>query len=370
MAIDSHFWKKLGNTIQDRFYDFFSSPVLVLLLAFTVVSIGTSIRNSKSRTNHASSSIEHEEDRGGEGGAVGASATDNYFWGELGNTIQEGFYDFFRSPVSILLLASVVVSIGTTIRRNRPKKSLSSFIFEESGVLSDREKLEKVVKATRLALKRISRESDPLVWAGAQHRLGVQLMMLGGQENSTKKLEEALRAHRLALQEIDRKERPKDWAIIHTNIGVTLGSIGERESGPKRLEEAVQALRLALEETPRERSPQDWALIQANLGSALATLGEREGSTDLVKKAVEANRLALQQRTREREPLAWAGIQKNLGRALLTLGEWETGTERLEESIDAYKSALEVITANQPEYWTGIQGSLKRAMSLLEERSE
>ena len=80
-------------------------------------------------------------------------------------------------------------------------------------------------------------------------------------------------AFRAALEELTRQRDPLGWAGTEDSLGDALRALGERESGTARLEEAVAAYRAALEERTRERVPLDWAMTEMDLGCACEARG-------------------------------------------------------------------------------------------------
>ena len=143
-----------------------------------------------------------------------------------------------------------------------------------------------------------------------------------------------------ALQDLTRERDPLLWAGTQSNYALALIKLGERESAIARLEEGVVAYRLAIDVWEREHCLADWALAQNNLGIALHRLGERESGTARFMEALAAYHAALQVWTRERSPLPWAMAQNNIGNALWRLGERQSGTARLEEAVAAHRAAL------------------------------
>ena len=185
----------------------------------------------------------------------------------------------------------------------------------------------------RSVLQELTRERDPLLWAGTQSNYAFALIKLGERESAIARLAEGVAAYRLAIDVWEREHRLADWALAQNNLGTALHRLGERESGTARFVEALAAFYAALQIWTRERSPLFWAMAQNNIGNALWRLGERESGTARLEEAVAAHRAALLERTRERSPLEWARTQNNLGLTLWTLGERESGTARLEEAV-------------------------------------
>jgi tetratricopeptide (TPR) repeat protein len=140
--------------------------------------------------------------------------------------------------------------------------------------------------------------------------------------------EEALTAYARALRYVTKEHKPQLWAATLHDIGAAHWQRGTRVAGTAihdHLTAAIQAYRQALEVYTRTDLPQDWAMTQNNLGIALWAQGQRtagERGTQLLAEAVAAYRQALEVRTLETLLRPWAQTQKNLANALLLLQDW------------------------------------------------
>jgi tetratricopeptide (TPR) repeat protein len=140
--------------------------------------------------------------------------------------------------------------------------------------------------------------------------------------------EEALTAYARALRYVTKEHKPQLWAATLHDIGAAHWQRGTRVAGTAihdHLTAAIQAYRQALEVYTRTDLPQDWAATQNNLGIALWAQGQRtagERGTQLLAEAVAAYRQALEVRTLETLLRPWAQTQKNLANALLLLQDW------------------------------------------------
>jgi tetratricopeptide (TPR) repeat protein len=247
--------------------------------------------------------------------------------------------------------------------------SLANALTKLGALEKGTARFEEAVTACLGALEEWTRERTPLEWAGAQNNLAIALWSAGDRRSDTGLLELAASTYRALLEVWTRERVPSYWAMAQNNLGAVLVNLGERECGTSQLEEAVRAFRAALQERPRQRTPLDWAQTQNNLGVALATLGDRRTGTVHLEAAAAAYRDALKEWSSERVPQLWASAQNNLGVTLMIWGSRESGTLRLEQALSALRLALDQRPRHQaPLDWAMTQHNLGNALRLLGER--
>lgn len=235
----------------------------------------------------------------------------------------------------------------------------------------DTARLEAAVAAHHDALKELTRDRVPLLWATTQMLLGNALRTLGERRPDPARLAEAINAYREALYEQARDKVPLDWARTQMNLGTALRHLGKLEPGTVRLKQAVTACRNALRERNRDDEPFDWARSQVNLGNALRSLGLREAGTKRLRGAIKAHTVALEEWTRDRVPLDWARAQMNLAAALQSLGERKTGTKDLNDAVAAsHRALLEFRRDQEPLDWANTIGIQGLAKCVLAERTK
>ena len=88
---------------------------------------------------------------------------------------------------------------------------------------------------------------------------------------------------------------------------------------------------------------------------------------------MEACRAAQAEQSREENPLEWGRLQYDLAHSLYFIDQTGAGTARLEEAITAFRELLEIWTPgtrdeNSPNWWSGTQWGLGKALSLLGQR--
>ncbi len=295
----------------------------------------------------------------------GDSHYNNYYFSNALNAYQKAM-KYVSQEQSPLLWASTYIYIGNAYWQQGIRAKGSAI----------HEHLNAAVNAYKRSLEVYTREQLPQQWAMTQNNMGNALSDQGirtGGEDGAKLLAEAVSAYRSALEVRTREQLPQPWATTQNNMGAALQEQGIRtggEEGARLLGEAVSAYRSALEVYTREQLPQEWATTQNNLGNALSEQGIRTGGEEgarLLGEAVNAYRSALEVRTREQLPQDWAMTQNNLGTALKNQGirtGGEDGAKLLAEAVSAYRSALEVYTREQlPQEWATTQNNLGNALS-------
>lgn len=220
--------------------------------------------------------------------------------------------------------------------------------FHEKIAMSLRDAFE----GYRTALRLVSRDSDPAIWATVQDNLGAALRMAAqyeaGEDWQAREipayvvdmLEKSIAAHEAALAVRSREQMPLDWATSQSNLGSAWQALGEFKRDANALRKAVTAYQAAFEVRSRDQAPMAWAETQGGLALALWKLGELQNSTETLRSAVTAYEAALSAETRARSPVAWAMMQDDLGALWKAIGKREGSVEALEKSVTAYEAAL------------------------------
>jgi tetratricopeptide (TPR) repeat protein len=141
---------------------------------------------------------------------------------------------------------------------------------------------------------------------------------LGERANKREYFENAIAACRSALKELTRQRVPLLWAMVWYNMGRVFWAMEERESGKRHLEGGIAAYQNALKEYILTRVPSKFAATQNNLGTAFGVLGGIEQGTRGLKKAV----ICLT-RMPQGVSARMGALELGAGAALIALGEQE-----------------------------------------------
>jgi tetratricopeptide (TPR) repeat protein len=235
------------------------------------------------------------------------------------------------------------------------------------------EALRIAVNAYTEAVKRYTKQSQPISWAMTQNSLGSAYQDLARWQNfgeAVASLRSALTAYGNALDVYTKESHPQEWAMVRNNMGDAAQNI---QSFAKQLNEevsaqaqrqAVQCYQDALQVYTKESLPQRWALTQHNLGNVYARAAEGLSgakTVDDLRTAIKAYQNALQVYTKESLPQNWASTQDSLGNALGDLGQVLSGTEAVENlraAGNAHENALQVHTKESFPRWALIQTNL------------
>jgi CHAT domain-containing protein/tetratricopeptide (TPR) repeat protein len=210
----------------------------------------------------------------------------------------------------------------------------------------------------RQAIARLSRDTEPQLWATLHHELGYSLSKSGSGDRA-ENLEGAITAYHAALELRTPEAFPERWAQTQSNLG---GAFADRVRGAREenLERAAAAYTAALTIFTRDAFPREWAQEQNNLGTVYAELG-RLGRADDFQRAIDAYTAALEVRARDAFPFGWALTQNNLGNAWSDLPRGDRA-DNLDRAVKAHRAALEVFRrADFPGEWAAVQNNLGTA---------
>ena len=145
-------------------------------------------------------------------------------------------------------------------------------------------------------------------------------------------LVEAVREYRAALRLVTSEEAPEVWAAAHLNLATAYLTMPMTEASDRlRQGIAVQSLRSALKVYRPETHPRQWASAQLNLANALVYAPSRHREQNL-REAVELYEAVLKVRDAGSDPLGRARVLANQGNALAHLGMFGEARERLHEA--------------------------------------
>ncbi|AKI98747.1 hypothetical protein [Archangium gephyra] len=253
--------------------------------------------------------------------------------------------------------------------------------LQGAAYIQDRKHFGEALQAYEQAVKYVSKQSDPLLWASLWSNLGLSHQLLGMEKRTgtgaLEHLEAAVVAYRRAMEVPIREQQPMLWVVTYSNLSHTLLRLG-RSSAEERqaewLKQAVEASRLALQVDVRKTYPTLAENLQTALGTALLELGRRtqgEAGLSLLAQSVEALELALATPTcncgEKKDPKRQAELHHLLGGTLLDKSmRAHSDEEALREAVRAekeFRSALSGVTREQaPESWAANQNNLGLAL--------
>ena len=206
------------------------------------------------------------------------------------------------------------------------------------------------IELCRIALQKLSRDQDPLVWAAIQFELGKNLtdLPLGHHGDN---VEEALVCLNVASEVFSQGRVPEAWIMVQLNLG---NAYRERINGTRRdnIKTAIACYEVALKTIELENETSaHFYLALANAFLDLAAGNQ----TEKIDKAISYCRSALEFFTKSSHPEEWAKTQACLGRAYRDRRSEDTADD-LERAINCLESALTVYLS--PNVKAGIQLNL------------
>jgi hypothetical protein len=125
----------------------------------------------------------------------------------------------------------------------------------------------------------LTRERIALEWATTQINLGSALLVLGERESGTMRLDEAVGAYREALRELTYEHAPSLWAIAVGSQGVALMHLAERRADAALAEGALNLINTAVELMRASGEPSAVAYYERRLATARTSALRLRGPT-------------------------------------------------------------------------------------------
>jgi hypothetical protein len=178
--------------------------------------------------------------------------------------------------------------------------------WEIADVTRNKEDFLASITATKAALERFERGSDPLRWAGLQMNLGLAFEGLFYLQPEAG--QDSVEAYRRALSVYSREATPWDWARTQHNLANILTGVGAREKNPRILAEAIQSYEAAAEIRQKDAAKFQWANTKIGMGYArlnLARLHDRDEAIATARLAREDVEAALGQLSAQTATNSW-----------------------------------------------------------------
>ncbi len=230
-------------------------------------------------------------------------------------------------------------------RGNFEPHRFSSKIFE--GLCEVLEASLNEVPDTGSVTKKISRSTQPLVWAETQNNLGNILAAMGQQRRDAALFERAIQCFNNALEELKQESAPLKWAATQYNLGTANQALGRLLETTKPFKVAVDAYTNALMVWTKDGSPEDWMFTMHQLGNTFHEFGKLLKGNRQFQKSVVAYKNALAVLDADNYPLELTATHNNRAVVLHHLGESEGNPERLGEAIRSYEKAVTVSMEQQ-----------------------
>ncbi|WP_147127062.1 helix-turn-helix domain-containing protein [Shimia ponticola] len=196
--------------------------------------------------------------------------------------------------------------------------------------------------ACEAAVRKTSKQKDPLNWAARNSSLGLVLQEIGERDADPKLLQAALAAQQDALDIQRVHGGPDNWKEIQNNLGIAWLSLGEVTRDPSSLKEAVAHLSEALSLVDRDANAISWSITQSNLALARRWLGAITKGLDQLTQARACYADCQEIRKRDKVPFLWAQTQWNIADLELARFALEPDPTLLTEARSRVLEAREV----------------------------
>jgi tetratricopeptide (TPR) repeat protein len=173
--------------------------------------------------------------------------------------------------------------------------------------------LNEAIRSAEAALG--SLKQGTYIWASATNNKGVALMNLENADYA-KNLQAALKCFESALEVFDRRQYPSEWSMVMLN----LGNVYSRLRDPEHERQAIVFYKRSLEVRDRNLYPREWAEVMLGLSNAYMFGPSQNREADL-KQAVRVAQTALQVVKREENTSLWANLSRVIADSLAQLGE-------------------------------------------------
>lgn len=206
--------------------------------------------------------------------------------------------------------------------------------------------IEKSLSSYRLALKEISRNDHPRIWASVMESLAlVTIDRVYGDRCANMKV--AIEIFESILDGFDLSDYPIIWGNTMINLGSIYGQLSGEDSA-ETMEKSIQCITGALKVFTRESNPETWAILQTNLGTAYRHRVQGKPA-DNIDRAISLYENAIKVFNKEFHPERWAMLNCNLGNAY-SQRLYGNDEDNVSRSITAYERGLSIQNENMPPF--------------------
>ncbi|MEA5576446.1 tetratricopeptide repeat protein [Anabaena sp. UHCC 0451] len=168
----------------------------------------------------------------------------------------------------------------------------------------------------------------------------------GSSDEGQTYIQQGIEFYQLAIKLISPDSQPEIYARVQNNLATAYGDLARFSHPVENWQEAVTAYNEALRYRTEDIDPLKYAACQNNLGTAYWHLGQYSQPVEHLQKAIAAYNLALAYYKPKDEPIKYGMIQNNIGTAYWNLSQYEKPLENLQLAVDLYREALKYRTPN------------------------
>ncbi|WP_353929996.1 tetratricopeptide repeat protein [Okeanomitos corallinicola TIOX110] len=168
----------------------------------------------------------------------------------------------------------------------------------------------------------------------------------GSSEEGKTYIEQGIEFYQLAIKLITPDSQPEIYARVQNNLATAYGDLTRYSNPVENWQKAVQAYNEALRYRTEKSDPLKYAACQNNLGTAYWHLGQYSEPIEHLQKAITAYKSALIYYQADDEPSKYGMLQNNIGTAYWNLSQYNKPLENLQLAVDFYQEALKYRTPN------------------------
>lgn len=157
-------------------------------------------------------------------------------------------------------------------------------------------------------------------------------------------IQQGIEFYELAIKVISPEHQPEVYARVQNNLATAYGDLARFLNPVENWQAAIKAYNEALCYRTEEIDPFKYAACQNNLGTAYWHLGQFNEPIENLQKAITAYNLAIVYYQPTKEPIKYGMIQNNIGTAYWNLSQYEKPWENLQLAVDFYSEALKYRT--------------------------
>ncbi|TAE60639.1 MAG: tetratricopeptide repeat protein [Nostocales cyanobacterium] len=163
-------------------------------------------------------------------------------------------------------------------------------------------------------------------------------------EDSKTYIEQGIEFYGLAIKLITPENQPDIYARVQNNLATAYGDLTRYYNPLENWQKAVEAYNEAIRYRTEENDPLKYAACQNNLGTAYWHLGQYSDPIEHLQKAINAYKSALLYYQPDNEPVKYGMLKNNIGTAYWNLSQHEKPLENLQLAVNFYQEALKYRT--------------------------
>ncbi len=241
----------------------------------------------------------------------------------------------------------------------------SAYTYAQSGGRDDFYR--KANEIYKQSLNQISPTDDKNYFI-VQTQLGQINKSISEKTGTFASIDEAINNFSSALEKISKETNPMVWAETSFNLAGSYQQKATIDGSEEDFAKAITNYQSTLDVFTFDAYPIKWAEVMNSIGKSLQVFGEINKDFDALKRAVKMYRQSLMVRSKDMYPLLWAHTQNNLGSVQFLLARHLKDKDTLAKSIESFTMAKDVYSESGAiRMQTIVEKNLSRAISFRSE---